>query len=126
VAVAARTGALRFVDETREIRTAADLDRLEKDFSGPEAPATLLRMRLTGRAPREVLSAVSALGPRMSAGLLHLDLRPEELREEVTPEAIDREYPAGSFPHSLLTSLFHDDDQEALRIAHELLGELRS
>jgi hypothetical protein len=83
-------------------------------------------MRLTGRAPREVLSAVSALGPRMSAGLLHLDLRPEELREEVTPEAIDREYPAGSFPHSLLTSLFHDDDQEALRIAHELLGELRS
>jgi hypothetical protein len=125
-AAAARTGALRFVDETREIRTAADLDRLEKDFSGPEAPATLLRMRLTGRAPREVLSAVSALGPRMSAGLLHLDLRPEELREEVTPEAIDREYPAGSFPHSLLTSLFHDDDQEALRIAHELLGELRS
>jgi hypothetical protein len=62
----------------------------------------------------------------MAGTLLHLDLRAEELREEITPDAIDREYPAGSFPHSLLTSLFHDDDQEALRIAHELLGELRS
>jgi len=123
---AVRTGQLRFVDETREIRTAADLERLERDRAGAEALRTLLRVRLSGRAPREVLSAVGALGSRMAASLLHLDLRAEELREEITPEAIDREYPAGSFPHSLLTSLFHDDDQEALRIAHELLGELRS
>jgi hypothetical protein len=55
-----------------------------------------------------------------------VDVRAEGLREEITPDAIDREYPAGSFPHALLTSLFQDDDQDALRIAHELLGELRS
>ena len=121
-----QTGLLRFIDETREIRTAAELERLERDYAGAESRNTLLRLHLSGRAPREVLSAVGAAGSRMSASLLLLDLRAEELREEITPEAIDREYPGGSFPHSLLTSLFHDDDQEALRIAHDLLGELRS
>jgi predicted phosphodiesterase len=123
---AVQTGLLRFVDDTREIRTAAELERMERDYSGAASRNILLRLRLAGRAPREVLSAVGAAGSRMAGTLLHLDLRAEELREEITPDAIDREYPAGSFPHSLLTSLFHDDDQEALRIAHELLGELRS
>jgi DNA repair exonuclease SbcCD nuclease subunit len=123
---AVRTGLLRFVDESREIRTAAELERLERDYAGEQSRTTLLKLHLSGRAPREVLSAVETVRTRMAGSLLHLDLRAEELREEITPEAIDREYPAGSFPHSLLTTLFHDDDQEALRIAHELLGEMRS
>jgi DNA repair exonuclease SbcCD nuclease subunit len=123
---AVRTGLLRFVDETREVRTAAELERLQRDYAGAESRNTLLRVHLSGRAPREVFSEIGALRTRMSAALLHLDLRAEELREEITAEAIDREYPAGSFPHALLTSLFQDDDQDALRIAHELLGELKS
>jgi DNA repair protein SbcD/Mre11 len=123
---AVQTGLLRFVDETREIRTAAELERTERDHAGDESRNTLLKLHLSGRAPREVLSAVEAVRARMASSLLHLDLRAEELREEITPDAIDHEYPAGSFPHSLLTSLFHDDDLEALRISHELLGEMRS
>src|SRR5208282_1351328 len=125
-ASAVKTGQLHFVDESREIRSGAELERLERDYAGGEAARTLLRVRLTGRAPRDVLSAVGALRARMASSLLHLDLRAEELREQITAEAIDREYPAGSFPHALLTSLLHDDDQESLRIAHELLQEMRS
>ncbi len=121
-----RTGLLRFVDQSRTIRAAADLERLERDHAGSPAGSTLLRARLSGRVPRDVLSAVGPLRARMAAALLHLDLRAEELREEISEEAIDREYPPGSFPHELLTSLFHDDDQESLRIAHELLQEMRS
>jgi hypothetical protein len=121
-----RTGLLHFVDESRGIRTVADLERLEKDYAGGPAGRTLLRARLSGRVPHEVLSAVGSLRSRMAASLLLFDLRAEELREEITEEAIDREYPPGSFPHALLTSLFHDDDQESLRIAHELLQEMRA
>ena len=121
-----RTGQLHFVDENREVRTGAELERLEGDYAGDQAWRTLLRTRLSGRVPHDVLSEVGSLRSRMAASLLHFDLRTEELREEITEEAIDREYPAGSFPHALLTSLFLDDDQESLRIAHELLQEMRA
>ncbi len=50
----------------------------------------------------------------------------DELREEITRETIDREYPAGSFPHELLDRLDHDGDGEALEMAHELLQEMRA
>lgn len=123
---AVKTGQLRFVEQRRDVRVREDLEQLERAYTGSGADRTLLRLHLQGRAPREVLAEIGALRLRMSPSLLYLDVRAEDLKEEITPEAIDREYPAGSFPHALLTSLFQDDDQEALRIAHELLGELRS
>ena len=127
--VAARslaTGELRFVDEGREVHSHADLERLERDLAGGAPRHTLLRLRLTGRAPRETLDEIDSLQARLSAGLLHLDLRADQLREEITREAIDREYPAGSFPHTLLSDLAREDDQEALQIAHDFLQELKS
>ena len=127
--VAARsraTGELRFLDEGREVHSHADLERLERDLGGGTPRRTLLRLRLTGRAPRETLDEIDSLRARLSAELLHLDLRADQLREEITREAIDREYPAGSFPHTLLSELAREDDQEALQIAHDFLQELKS
>jgi len=121
-----RTGLLRFLDEGREVRTRADLERLEREHLVEGADRTLLRLRLSGRAPREVIAEIGALRARLSGVFLSMDLRAEELREEITAEAIDREYPAGSFPHMLLSALAGDNDQEALQIAHELLQEMRS
>jgi exonuclease SbcD len=120
------TGELRFRDETRAVQSGADLERLERDLTGGTPRRTLLRLRLTGRAPRETLDQVDALQARLSSALLHVDLRADQLREEITPEAIDREYPAGSFPHTLLSQLAAGDDQEALQIAHDLLQELKT
>ncbi len=120
------TGHFRFVDERREVRTQGDLEQIERRLTGPEAAATLLRLRLFGRAPQEVIASIGGLRERMAAALRHLDLRADELRGEITPGTIDREYPAGSFPHALLTSLMREGDLEGLEIAHELLQELRS
>jgi DNA repair exonuclease SbcCD nuclease subunit len=122
---AVKTGQLRFFELKREVRVRADLERLERECAGPEAARTLIRLHLSGRALREVLSEIGAFRTRLSAALLHLDLRTEQLHEEITAEAIDREYPVGSFPHTLLSSLVHDDDQDALRIAYKLLQEMR-
>jgi exonuclease SbcD len=120
-----RTGAFRFVDLDLVIRTAADLESLEKRFSGPEAKAVLARVRLSGRAPRELLVDVEQARGRMAGRLLHLDLRTDDLREEITAEAIDREFAEGSFPHALLRRLADAGDLEALEIAHGLIEESR-
>ena len=125
-AVSVPTGELRFRDESRAVQSTADLERLERDLTGGTPRRTLLRLRLTGRAPRETLDQVDALQARLSSALLHVDLRADQLREEITPEAIDREYPAGSFPHTLLSQLATEDDQEALQIAHDFLQELKT
>jgi DNA repair exonuclease SbcCD nuclease subunit len=120
-----RTGRLRFVDESVRIEGAADLRAFETRYSGPGAGATLLRARLSGRAPRNVIEEVSRARERMAGTLLHADLGTEGLREEITPEAIDREFVEESFPHTLLRTLADAEDLEALEIAHELLGEAR-
>jgi DNA repair exonuclease SbcCD nuclease subunit len=125
-ATAVRTGELRFRDEKRVIQSPADLEKLERDLTGGEPKRTLVRLRLTGRAPRETLAEIDPLQTRLSATLLHLDLRADQLREEITAAAIDREFPAGSFPHTLLSELARAEDQEALQIAHDLLQELKS
>ena len=125
-AAAVRTGELHFRDESRTVQSRADLERLERDLLSGEPRRTLARVRLGGRAPRETLDELEALQARLSSALLNLDFRTDQLREEITAEAIDREYPAGSFPHTLLSQLAREDDQEALQIAHDFLQELRS
>jgi DNA repair protein SbcD/Mre11 len=121
-----RTGAYRFRDETRRIAEEADIATLAADFADEEARRTVLRLRLEGRVSREARAAVGELETRLAGSLLHLDLRTEGLRERLTPELIDAEYPAGSFPHALLTRLAASDDTDALEIAHDLLREVRS
>jgi exonuclease SbcD len=125
-AASIQTGELRFRDEKRVVQSRTDLERLERDLTGGMPKRTLLRLRLTGRAPRETLDEIDPLQNRLSVALLHLDLRADQLREEITAEAIDREYPAGSFPHTLLSELARAEDQEALQIAHDFLQELKS
>jgi exonuclease SbcD len=127
VAAAARaTGELRFLDESRPVHSLADIERLERELPGSAPKRTLLRLRLSGRAPRETLDEIEPLRARLDAALLHLDFRRDQLREEITVEAIDREYPEGSFPHTLLSELAREDDQEALQIAHDFLEELKA
>jgi len=120
------TGTIRFVDRTLETKDVEDLAAIEEAPAGAAGVPgkTLLRLRLTGRVTREVLSRIGPLRARMADRLMHLELHAEDLRETITRETIDREYPVGSFPHALLTQLAEEGAQEALQIAHELLQEL--
>ncbi len=119
-----RTGALRFREESVEVSHASDLEKVARFAEDPEAARSVLRLHLRGRVAREVLASLGDLRARMAKSFLHLDLRSDELREELTREAIDRAYPAGSFPHSLLVRLAERGDQEALEAASELLAEM--
>jgi exonuclease SbcD len=122
-AQAVLTGSLRFVEETFAVRAAADMEKIAARFAGPDAKSILLRAHLEGRAPREVIALIGGLRQRMADSLLHLDLRTDGLREEITRQTVDREFPEGSFPHSLLSELVEAGDPDALEIAHELITE---
>jgi DNA repair protein SbcD/Mre11 len=115
------TGAVRFTDQGADIGGAEDLRKLEALSRGEAAGRTLMKLRLSGRVPRDVISAIGELRARMAGSFLHLDIRADELREEITRETIDREFPEGSFPHILLTRL--QEDPDALQMAYELLRE---
>ncbi|MGA2480621.1 MAG: metallophosphoesterase [Spirochaetia bacterium] len=117
------TGSLRFVEETIPVHAAQDLEKLAQRFSGPEAKSIVLKAHLEGRASAEVIASLGALRQRMNDALLYLDLRSNGLREEITRESIDREFPQGSFPHALLLRLAEEGDLEALEAAHQLIAE---
>ena len=118
-----RTGSLRFIEETVSIRDSMDIERYLKNYSGESARKTLLRAHLTGRVPREVLSEVGLLRQQLSDRLLLCELLTAGLREDITLEEIDHEYPQGSFPHQLLSRLAAAGDAAALSLAQQLLEE---
>jgi DNA repair exonuclease SbcCD nuclease subunit len=120
------TGRYRFADETVDVTSTADLDQIARRWSGPAAAATVLRLRLTGRASQEVITAARDLRDRLARSLLSLELRTDDLRAIITEADIEREYPAGSFPHQLLTALAAQRDQDGLEMAWDLLQEMRT
>ncbi len=124
-AQAVRTGSLRFADREAAIGAAAVLEASGRKVGGAGADTFLGRARLSGRVPRALLEEVTRVRERLAAKLLHLDLRLDGLREEITAEAIDAEFAEGSFPHALLSRLRAAGDLEALEAAHALLGEAR-
>jgi DNA repair exonuclease SbcCD nuclease subunit len=120
-----RTGSLSFREAELTVKSASDLAAFENTYSTPGARSVLLRARLAGRVARELREEVGRMGGRLASSVLHLDLRTEDLREEITAATIDEEYAPGSFPHLLLHRLLAGGDAESLEIAHELLEEAR-
>ena len=118
------TGAHRFVHETLDSVSAADLVALAARYAGAGAPREVLKVRLSGRIGREERAVLAETEQQIRARVLHLDWEDDGVRERIDRGVIDAGYAAGSFPHRLLSSLL--DDPEALEIAWEALSEARS
>jgi exonuclease SbcD len=118
------TGGHRFVHETLDSVSAADLAALAARHAGFPASREVVKVRLSGRVAREERPALAGTERELRARVLHLDWDETGVREAIDRGAIDAEFAAGSFPHRLLSSLL--DDPEALEIAHETLEGTRS
>ena len=119
------TGAYRFRDETLELTPGVDAAALVRRYGSPDAKRTLLRLELEGSLSREERAALGELRKELERSLLFCDWRDALLRDRIERSDIDDEYPAGSFPHQLLTTLADSGDAEALQTAYELLEESR-
>ncbi len=117
------TGAYRFVHDSLNAFSARDLAALAARHAGNDAMREVLKVRLAGRIAPEERASLADAERTMRARVLHLDWDDTGVRERIDRAAIDAAYPAGSFPHRLLSSLL--DDPEALEIAHQALEEAR-
>lgn len=120
-AEAVSTGAFRFIREEAAIGAEEDLTRLVKRHA--EGKNRILRVSLSGRLPSDSFPALEKTRGALAAAVKHLQWDPSGVREEISRETIDREYPTGSFPHRLLTGLADKGDTRGLEIAYDLLKE---
>jgi DNA repair exonuclease SbcCD nuclease subunit len=119
-------GTHRFVHDSYSISESGDLNRLLKKYSDDLARKTLLKLKLSGRLPRSHYQELIEFKRELERNVLYLELDDEEVREEITLDAINSEFTDGSFPHRLLTTLAGKvEDQEALQIAYELIQEVK-
>jgi DNA repair protein SbcD/Mre11 len=118
------TGAYRFVHDSPDALSVQDLAALAARHAGSEAAREVLKVRLSGRIAPDERALLADTERALRSRVLHLDWDDSGVREKLDRAAIDAAYPAGSFPHRLLSSLL--DDPEALEIAHQALEEARS
>jgi exonuclease SbcD len=120
-AEAVSTGAFRFIREEVEICSEEALSQLEKRHAG--GANRILKVSLRGRLAPEAFPGLEKSRVRLASLVKHLQWDASGMREEVSRETIDREYPAGSFPHRLLTALADKGDTLGLETAYDLLKE---
>ncbi len=117
------TGIFRFVDKTVEIRESEDYENIERDLLGRKRGKTIARLRLSGRVDDDLLKERLDLYERLEEELACLISDDSELGAKITPEKISGEFSEGSFPHKFLSHFV--GDEEALRMAYELVLEVR-
>lgn len=118
-------GQFRFVSREIEIASSEDLDRIKAEYSSGDHGAILLKLVLKGRIPKDDFRALPEFRRQLEDCVLYLRMDDGGLTEIITTADIDSEFPEGSFPHVLLSSLAGDGDGEALQLAYELLQEQR-
>lgn len=118
-------GRFTFVSREIEIRGGKDLKKISAEYSSGEHAATLLKLVLKGRIPKDDFRALPEFWRQLESQVLYLRMDESELSEIITATDINSEFTEGSFPHTLLTSLSDDGDDEALQVAYELLQEQR-
>ncbi|HZK24982.1 MAG TPA: DNA repair exonuclease [Oscillospiraceae bacterium] len=116
------TGQYQFAEKSLEIR---DLAAVEKFFTEIAAETLLLKLSLTGRLPREEYQQRAGLLKQCATKVAYLEYDDSLLRMELSAASIAAEFPVGSFPHLLLTSLADAGDREALQLAYELVKKVK-
>jgi DNA repair exonuclease SbcCD nuclease subunit len=123
------TGRYRFVHHAVSLSGGNDPGAIAgalsslSEFERPEQ--TLLKLKLTGRIAEEERAALSEAINEIRPRFAYFEEDRSELRLLVDRERVDKEYPSGSLPHRLLSSLLAEEDEAALELAFDLLGETR-
>lgn len=124
---AVQTGKFRFHTLSENLQSEQDLEALENRVQKLSKTTDLLKLKVSGRIPRETFESRSGVWRRFEKNVLHVEVYDRDLYERITVDDIDREFTAGSFPHELLTELADEkEDPLALQMAYDIIRELRS
>ena len=120
------TGKYVFTHHEIELRTAADLAQFEKKYTETDYTNTLVKLRLTGRLPKDSYAQLDVVKKVIDEHVFFLQWDDRDVALEITPDLIDREFTQGSFPYRLLTELASNgEDMEALQIGYEMIREVK-
>lgn len=118
------TGHFRFNHQTAVIRTVEEMRQFVDLFSSPLCAKTLLKLNIVSSLPREDYLEFMNCLEELKNSFFHLILDTSQVRLQLNPQEIDREFSQGSFPHLLLSALTdRETDREALQIAYELIKQ---
>ncbi len=123
--ISVSTGSHRFFYEITEVHSAGDLEHLKTRYGDKGHERNLLKLRLRGSLPKAEYAELTALRTWAEGHFLFCDLDYGEVAEKIEIGAIDREFAHGSFPHRLLNMLSKAGDSEGLKIAYEMISEVR-
>ena len=119
-------GKFQFTHHEFDLRTPADVERLMKYYTETDWTNLLVKLKLTGRLPREIYAELDSVKSVIEDHVFYLQWDDSDVAVEITPDVIDQEFTQDSFPHRLLTELAcSDEDAEALQISYEMIQEVK-
>ena len=119
-------GKFRFTHDEFDLRTLANVEQLKKYYIETDRTNLLVKLKLTGRLPREIYAELASVKSVIRDHVFYLQWDDSDVAVEITPDVIDQEFTQDSFPHRLLTELARsDEDTEALQIGYEMIQEVK-
>jgi DNA repair exonuclease SbcCD nuclease subunit len=120
------TGEYRFRHDEVPLAKASDLADLASRYADESNRKLLLKLKLSGRVPTEVLEQLPEVRRLVERLVIWLKFDDADVTRQITAHDIDATFTTGSFPHRLLKKLAETDaDSEALQEAHRLIMEAR-
>jgi len=119
------TGVYRFEQRTILVNPGIDLELLTGEQVASTAGNLLLKITLSGSATSDQRQLLSRLEGAVREKVRYLAVEDADLTEAVTADRVEREFPRGSFAHSILSALLAEEDEAALSAAYELIAEAR-
>lgn len=121
------TGEYLFRHDFVALAGAADVDNIKTRYSDEACRKLLLKLRLAGRVPAEVIAQLSEVRREVERLVFWLKIDDTGVTRHITNDDIDAAFTTDSFPHRLLRKLVKvDDDSDALQEAHRLIQEVKA
>ncbi|MCE9616498.1 MAG: DNA repair exonuclease [Lentisphaerae bacterium] len=126
-AVPLTTGEYQYRHDDVHVRSERDLEALKERYAAETNRKLLLKLKLTGRVPAEVIARLPEVQQEIEKLVFSLKLDEAGMTCQITAQDIDATFTTGSFPHRLLRKLAErEEDFEALQEAHRLIMEVKS
>jgi DNA repair protein SbcD/Mre11 len=121
------TGRYRFHDLIVDLQSEADIQEFENSIVKLDRQRDLVKVLFTGRLESDLRKDLVNRLDRLRNHVLHLEFDTSGVMQRIQQTDIDSEFTEGSFPHKLLSQLAVDNqDQLALQLAYELMGQSKS
>lgn len=118
-----KTGYYLFKSWERDVHSVIDIEKIRQDIERLSKETTLMKLKLTGRLNQTELNYLIKFREEISAMLAYTEVDTSEVTLNIDLDYIEKTFTKDSLPYRLLTRLAREDNQMALQLAFELIGD---